>query len=643
MSKYQQIDKKDVIRPLLTEVLPYEVPLWYSNSILYRRLKTDDDFLKKFFNKSPGALRPLDYRIRRTNYGTRTLSIMHPIVQREVCSFYDSYGDLITYYCRRSPCSLRYPSKTASMFRNKNPTGEMNAQQGVEEEGRDSVQCSSYFAYGKYSFLYRFYESYEYQTLEKRFRYMSQVDISKCFHGIYTHSISWATKNKRVAKRDKQKKGGFDREFDRLMQNSNYLETNGIIIGPEISRVFAEVILQEIDIRVIAKLSIKEIERKKQYDFRRYVDDYFIFTNSQDIHNQFIQALEEELEFFRLHLNESKTHQMERPFITNISMFKHEISAVLDEVFSVRTNSDQLPVNVRNPAHVANRLISKVKGALRKHDVKYASVSVYLLSVLQRKVAQFISAVAMANEKGLHTAESYHWLLVDLDLLFFIHAMDPRVVPTDKVAKTVKSIIDSTKRIFPDGEEIIQKKVFDLGRKSIEIFDDGNNLDYSVEILNILLILSALDDRHRLPTSFLDKHFVKRIRDFDCMCPESYDANGGYYFLWVTVMIYIQKGEDFKELRERMTDIGSKIISHCPIGLRSTETLLFFLDYISCPVVPEDNRIQLAATVIKKEGLNINPKSLLSEYKGKGIVVDWKDRDWLENSLLKREYNLAYE
>jgi hypothetical protein len=488
------------------------------------------------FNGNHGALKPLDYRIKRTNSGTRTLSIMHPLTQLQACDFYESFADLIAYYCQKSPCSLRYPAKIASSFKSKYPTGELNGPQGVEEEGRDSIQCSSYFAYGKYSFLYRFYESYEYHTLEKRFKMMSQVDIAKCFHGVYTHSISWATKSRRVAKRDRTKTGGFDREFDRLMQNSNYLETNGIIIGPEISRIFAEIILQEIDVRVIRKLANLNIERNKQYDFRRYVDDYFVFTNCEDDFRQIIQALEEELAFFKLHLNEAKTLQIERPFITAISMFKDEISEDLDEIYLGRLTNDKLPAKVRNPSHAANRAISKIKGALRRHGIQYASVSNYLLSVIQRKIALYIKAVAHAHEKGETTAESYKWILVDLDLIFFIHAMDPRVVPTDKVARTIKTIIDASKNLFAEGEEEIQKKVFDLGRKSIEIFDDGNRLDFSVEILNILLILSSLNHRHRLPARFLDEHFIERIRAFKHESRESYDSNGGYYFLWVRLM-----------------------------------------------------------------------------------------------------------
>ncbi|WP_305082556.1 antiviral reverse transcriptase Drt3b [Actomonas aquatica] len=643
MSSIQQINKNDALRPLLTEVLPYEIPLWFSNTLIHQRATRNRNFLEKLFTGSLGALKPLDYRIKRTNSGLRTLSIMHPVAQLEACDFYESFGDLITFYCRKSQCSLRFPSKIASSFKSKNPTGESNSPLGVEEEGRDSIQCSSYFAYGRYSFLFRFYESYEYQTLEKRFRRMSQVDVAKCFNGIYTHSISWATKSRRVAKRDKAKKGGFDRRFDQLMQNSNYRETNGIIIGPEMSRIFAEIILQEVDVRVIRKLSSSKIEQNRDYDFRRYVDDYFIFTNGEGVYGRFIQALEEELAFFKLHLNEAKTNQIGRPFITNISMFKHEVSSHLDKFYSRRVNGDNLPTRVGNPSRAANRAISDIKGALRKHDVQYASVSNYLLSVIQKKIAQFIRVVAKANERGEPTRDSFMWLLVDLDLIFFIHAMDPRVVPTDKVAKIVKAVVDSSAVHFSDGEETIQKKIFDLGRKSIEIFDDGNNLDFSVEILNILLILSALDERHRLPPSFLEEHFVAHIRRFDYTNIESYDSNGGYYFLWVTIVLYIESQVSYDQLRGDLVDIGSKIVGHCPIGLRSTETLLFFLDYISCPLVPEPDRVRLAEKIISKENLSTTAARLINEFSGRGITVDWNDRSWLENNLLKREYILAYE
>lgn len=73
----------------------------------------------------------------------------------------------------------------------------------------------------------------------------------------------------------------FGGQFDILMQNLNYGETNGIIIGPEFSRIFAELILQRIDLNVMYYLrdnrDSKRLEFKTDYEIFRYVDDFFVF------------------------------------------------------------------------------------------------------------------------------------------------------------------------------------------------------------------------------------------------------------------------------------------------------------------------------------------------------------------------------
>ena len=49
--------------------------------------------------------------------------------------------------------------------------------------------------------------------------------------------------------------------FDNLMQSVNARETNGIVIGPEFSRIFAEIILQYIDQKVEQELLGKDLVR----------------------------------------------------------------------------------------------------------------------------------------------------------------------------------------------------------------------------------------------------------------------------------------------------------------------------------------------------------------------------------------------
>src|SRR3546814_7312990 len=69
-----------------------------------------------------------------------------------------------------------------------------------------------------------------------------------------SHTITWAVKDKLLAKEFKSAYS-FEAQFDKLMQRANYNETNGIVVGPEFSRVFAEIILQRVDQKVIANRS----------------------------------------------------------------------------------------------------------------------------------------------------------------------------------------------------------------------------------------------------------------------------------------------------------------------------------------------------------------------------------------------------
>ena len=117
MSDRIKVDLKDKYRVLMTELLPYELPLWFSNELFYARLKENPNILNEItYNAVIKNYVPLDYKIRRTSGGARILSIMHPKIQVEACDFYDKYKDLVIYYSNRSNKSLRYPVKVVSSF-----------------------------------------------------------------------------------------------------------------------------------------------------------------------------------------------------------------------------------------------------------------------------------------------------------------------------------------------------------------------------------------------------------------------------------------------------------------------------------------------------------------------------------------------
>ena len=410
-----KVDTNDKLRTLLTDVLPYELPLWFSNFTMYQRFSTSEHvnayktILGLDFENEAGVYIPLDYLVcRGSNKSPRTISIMHPVAQLKVCDFYDKYDDLIEYYCTKSKYSLRHPYRKSTKFYGKAQEGS-KLTDGVESADEERIVSSSYFKYRKHPFLYRFFESYDYHKLEKQFHSMLQVDISKCFPSIYTHSIGWAVKNKRLAKSKPRAHGNFDGEFDNLMQLTNYRETNGIIIGPEVSRIFAEIILQKIDLNLVDKMIQNEYQISKDYDFRRYVDDYFVFFRSEEVKAAFIKVLESSLLEYKMYLNEAKTTIASRPFATDISLAKHALSHAVVEYYSSRfkekdTDLESI-VQLRKPSYKANKTIAEIKMALANHKVEYNSISNYLFSAITKRTLSYLSKISEVDKKRRISSE----------------------------------------------------------------------------------------------------------------------------------------------------------------------------------------------------------------------------------------------
>jgi hypothetical protein len=370
MNDLGHINKLDKHRTLLTEVLPYETPLWFTNEFFYNFCKNFGIekskipvFLKNYLTlKGENITRykariPINYRIKKDTMGERELSIMHPSIQLDAVEFYEKYKDIIIYHCNQEETSLRKPVKIAGRFRTSQPRDNQEAI-GVEENDTEREYSSSYFVYYKMGFIYKFYESYEFHRLEKRYPFLIKLDIARCFNHIYTHSLAWAIKSKDFVKENlKPTHASFAGEFDKLMQSANYDETNGILIGPEVSRIFAEIIFQRIDRDTISCLQKDGIILKKHYDLRRYVDDYFFFYKNKMLKKKILESINKSLESYRLYINENKSEFFERPFISDLTMCKKELLGLINnrfgedrflKLFFLDQNSDDNSVGKKN-------------------------------------------------------------------------------------------------------------------------------------------------------------------------------------------------------------------------------------------------------------------------------------------------------
>ena len=373
-------------RVVFSDVLPYELPLIFSNRYFYRFLvrngiwieisregqdtlhwnKTEDKgilgllaiiFCRKiseFEGKDSLLLNvhdlkriPFVYSIQHKPLKHRFLSLIHPANQIKVVDLYNRYKDAIIYLCSKSNFSIRYPSKVACYFYYKDRLHHVlmgKKTDKMEMYFNEYENLKTFFSYKSYTNIYKFYEDYRYQRAEKKFSRLLKMDVQNCFDSIYTHSIAWAINGGVDIYKDTFEgkcDGSVGVLWDKMMQEMNYNETNGIVIGPECSRIFAEVIMQYVDQMVEQQLLIKGYRNKVDYECYRYVDDYFFFYNSEAVKVDAEQLFQMYLKEFKLSLSQEKNKTFERPFVTEITKAKIAIDDLLNNTVKLYTNEPE--------------------------------------------------------------------------------------------------------------------------------------------------------------------------------------------------------------------------------------------------------------------------------------------------------------
>ena len=661
-------------RVLFSDVLPYECPIFFSNRYLYRFLakylwigkekkvnsitynvleqkkrlneKDANAFAALLFGcyekgKRIGDLQhrvnalfyPFQFNIAHKKNKNRTLSIIHPYNQWQIVEFYEQYKYSILYLCNQSNFSLRKPHKIAQYFYYRD-----RLHRKLSGHERDKVELffneyenlKTYFSYENYSNIYKFYEDYRYQRAEKKFKHLVKFDLQSCFDSIYTHTISWATA------------GGADKvkvlpgyhgswvgdSFDNLMQSINARETNGIIIGPEFSRIFAEIILQYIDQKVEHELldDEKKLRHKSNYECYRYVDDYFLFYNDEKVRELFMESLTKWLKEFKLQISPSKTEEFERPFITKITLAKLRIENLINDIFSVPLweeavlNSDEEKeddtedVASDNDKEIldkkfniylsANSVNTQIKAIIRECGIEYRDIANYLLEKISQRLDAFLNRyekgfkkyeylMSMENtdkdEIEIHAQRVQRKLtsfLVSLvDVSFFVFNSNRQVNTTLKLQKIMNTIVLYAKRYgdFRDNPEvrfqtiskdIIFKKIQDEIALVLSTTDLHRNTLH--ESLYLLILAKELGNAYLLAPEVI-KLFIEKSKLqynlFACIILLYYYANHKCY----NEQKILLKNELLKKYR-LVAETERK---------RNAELTILTADMMTCPFVDE--------------------------------------------------------
>lgn len=625
-------------RSVLTDMLPFEVPPTFSNRGFYRFLRdnsveiegrqlrwvceTDalDRTMRLLFGIDPTAeitskvviewgkkktrrsvpigkcqmaTIPFNFRVAH-NLDGRTLSVVHPRNQVAVASFYATHSALIIYHTSVSEFSIRRPVSVSryAYFKDKLHEERLDSVAGVEEEDREYEQLGSYFVYRKYRNIHRFFESYKYHRSEKKYDAMVQIDVSKCFDSIYTHSLPWAVLGKDQTKFSlEESKGTFGGHFDALMQGLNHKETNGIVIGPEFSRIFAEIILQSVDAELIKQLADgANLTHKVHYEIFRYVDDFFVFYNEESTQLKIFETLQEILKGKKLSINTAKIKHYQKPIITEITVAKERISMLLNDEINPVCEEEPPTDPAASPKLKlvcginANRLIIRYKAAIKETGVTFGDLLNYTFAIIENKVEKLFNAYVASEKSDRDRKRLSNALLAIMEFSFFAYSASPKVNHTIRICRMIATSVDflHAQGLPYEHKHLLFKYVHDNVMQQLEKNTMGVHRE--VESLYLLISLAQIGREYWMPVSVLLRHFLiveeKSTGDYS-------RPTGFMNHFSVTILLsYIKDKVRYAKLK---TFIEAHIIAkleymkaHCP---NDAETLIMLLDLIVCPYI----------------------------------------------------------
>jgi hypothetical protein len=258
-----------------------------SIEFLYKFLNSIDEF--DILGKGRKTSEPIQFTVPKNNHTRRWFHLLHPLHFIRLSNTIADNWEEIHAFCMKSEYStskITFSEEFEKLFQ-KGP---------FRESVRERINRSA----GK--------------------KHLLVMDITSFYPSIYTHCLEWIFEGRRLNGKER-----FDRSFvgvalDQDIRNSQSGKTNGIVIGPETSRIISEIVGAYLDSKISA-LSI-------DFSGTRYVDDYHLYFNNLSDLEQVRITLQSELNKLNLASNEAKSDVkivpeiFEQPWVQEFSKIK---------------------------------------------------------------------------------------------------------------------------------------------------------------------------------------------------------------------------------------------------------------------------------------------------------------------------------
>lgn len=679
MTKKRKINVgSNVLRILLSELLPYELPLSFTNRGFYYflrkvnacfvgsdlRIEVTDPGAKIaarilwpkhspsneeqsegiYYIKShhyDRATVPFTFNIRHKSNESRHLSISHPNSQLSAAKFYNDYHSLMLLHTAKSSFSVRRPYRVAkySVIRDSvfDASIVTSTASDIERYNAEYDTIRSFFVYYKYDNIHGFFESEDHRTLEKKFGHLIKLDVQKCFESVYTHSIQWAVYGKESVKNNTQTyEGSFAGVFDQLVRNMNDGETHGILIGPEISRIFAEIILQRVDSDVEVELESRGIVHGVDYQVLRYVDDYFVFIKDISKKDVIIWVFEMALRPYRLHLNHAKEEIHTTPFISAMSVAKTNVVSEFRKRIRL-TYSEELS-SLTFESSLENLIIA-YKTVLRETNTGPLDMSNFALVQIESRLERVIDFAfsLMENNSSIQSERVVDLLAAVLEFAFYVYGGSPRVTPAIKLARIVALVRRAALSLELDmdlcyslDDLIFRETVGQLERNPL-------SKDSTVESLYLLTILEDLGGEYEIKfNNFVSMIGLEMSDNGTIIIPDWFHP-----LIFAEVLRYLSRrgvGSDYDDLRGALSKwCLEKLVALTSGSRKYAEEPILAFTALSCPIVSKN---------IKRDILSIYHEGTSRSVKNFENFIDHWFVDWgpidLHSELLKKRVQEVY-
>ena len=568
---------------ILTDIMPVEVSELFSYSKFYEYLlskqSTLDDIVSQMHamkaenSETPfsggkwgnWATSPLKFNILKGTDSIRELNLVQPLSAMNIYFFVECYQKELLDILSNNACfSLRYHRKNSDLFYRRKSKKIVDYFEKISQKVDRAIlqQTGAYFKIHKFNSVSSFTNSRLWQQCNFKYRNFSKIDYKSCFDSIYTHAYKWCIEKDTVDSKEASN-ANLHIVIDRVLQNINGRSSNGLIVGPEFSRMIAEVLLQEIDVEVKHNLAAQGLNAGTDYRVFRYVDDIYIFSHTQAHTDLIIKTIERAAQKYLLKFNEFKYLKAYTPVV--LSSWLGKARALSDRISALFYRKQELHDMAEKKPLLKSGYISvdRIKDDFIYLVNEFPKEQRYIVSFMLSTLLNNIS-----NKKdgyALFEPDKCARAFVLLDLAMYIYSFCPCFEHTQKL---ISMIVYMDDELQFSKDELNHKKLINLIRRYSFVFEKGNMND----LCNWFVFFHDYSEPLLRSTETI---FEKKLREEDNP------------ILWANYLIYSRYHSDYHQ--EILTWV-EEVLQYKVNQIGSKDPLLqkefwYVLTFINCPYI----------------------------------------------------------